>query len=93
LIKQIGESTHQSCLILTSREKPKEIAALEQPNAAVRSMVLSGLESSAAQNIVQTKTLIGTVAEFDRLITACAGNPLILQIIASNIQELFAGDI
>jgi WD40 repeat protein/transcriptional regulator with XRE-family HTH domain len=97
LIKQMGESAHQSCLILTSREKPKEVAALEQPNSIkrsmVRSMVLNGLESSAAQNIVQTRSITGTVDEFERLITICAGNPLVLQIVASNIQELFAGDL
>lgn len=30
--KKVGEASHQSCLLLTSREKPKEVAALEGKN-------------------------------------------------------------
>jgi hypothetical protein len=30
LLKRVGEETHQSSLVLTSREKPKEFAPLEE---------------------------------------------------------------
>ncbi|HAG84374.1 MAG TPA: hypothetical protein DCL61_25270, partial [Cyanobacteria bacterium UBA12227] len=43
LFKVIGEVAHSSCLILTSRGKPAEIAALEGVQLAVRSYRLSGL--------------------------------------------------
>jgi WD40 repeat protein len=92
LIQQISEDLHQSCLILTSREKPKEISALEGQDAPVRSLILRGLEPSAAQNILQTKQLTGTTDNLNRLIQIYAGNPLALKIVASNIQELFAGN-
>lgn len=42
LIQQMSEGLHQSCLILTSREKPKEISALESQDAPVRSLILRG---------------------------------------------------
>jgi WD40 repeat protein/transcriptional regulator with XRE-family HTH domain len=93
LIQQLGESLHQSCLILTSREKPKEIAALEGHETPVRSLVIRGLETTAAQCIVQTKQLSGTATDFNRLIQRYDGNPLALKIVASTIQELFAGDV
>src|SRR2546426_7287027 len=37
LLQRIGESKHQSCLLVTSREKPKEVALLEGEAAATRS--------------------------------------------------------
>jgi WD40 repeat protein/transcriptional regulator with XRE-family HTH domain len=92
LIQQMGEGLHQSCLVLTSREKPKEISALEGQDAPVRSLILRGLDPSAAQHILQTKKLMGTPDDLDRLIQIYAGNPLALKIVASNIQEVFAGN-
>ncbi|MEO0970210.1 MAG: NB-ARC domain-containing protein [Cyanobacteria bacterium J06639_18] len=38
--QQIAETPHQSCLLLTSREKPREIAALEGETLPVRSLNL-----------------------------------------------------
>jgi len=37
LLRQIGELPHQSCLLVTSREKPGEIAGLNGESAPVRS--------------------------------------------------------
>lgn len=46
LIQRIGEAKHQSCLLLTSREKPKVIAHLEGDASAVRSFHLEGFQAS-----------------------------------------------
>jgi WD40 repeat protein/transcriptional regulator with XRE-family HTH domain len=93
LIKQLGESSHQSCLLLTSREKPKEIAALEDEQGPVRSLILRGLDPISAQPLLENRKLTGTTPEFDRLITVYDGNPLSLKIVASTIQDLFASNI
>jgi WD40 repeat protein/transcriptional regulator with XRE-family HTH domain len=93
LIRQLGEYSHQSCLLLTSREKPKEITVLETEKGLVRSLLLSGLESSAAQEILQDKQLSGTPAEVERLIQIYTGNPLALKLVANTIQELFTHNI
>jgi hypothetical protein len=52
LLKHIGETAHQSCVVLTSREKPPEIAALEGENLPVRSMQVPGLSAIAALELV-----------------------------------------
>ena len=44
LIQRVGEGKHQSCLLLTSREKPLEFARLESALLSVRAMRLSGVE-------------------------------------------------
>src|SRR5947207_2765932 len=40
LFQRLGESKHQSCLLITSREKPPEVALLEGKAAATRSLHL-----------------------------------------------------
>jgi hypothetical protein len=93
LLKQLGASPHQSCLVLTSREKPKEVAALEDEQGPVRSLILRGLDPSAAQPLLANRKLTGTTTEFARLIAVYDGNPLSLKIVASTIQDLFASNI
>jgi hypothetical protein len=55
LFKRIGESRHQSCLVLTSREKPKEVAVLEGETFPVRSLQLSGLTTTEGREIFRGK--------------------------------------
>ncbi|MDQ2906821.1 MAG: helix-turn-helix domain-containing protein [Chloroflexota bacterium] len=93
LIQRIGEAQHRSCLLLTSREKPREVARLENTGPAVRSFHLSGLEQSAGRAILQDKNLAGSDADWERLIRIYSGNPLALKLISESIQELFGGEI
>jgi transcriptional regulator with XRE-family HTH domain len=48
LIGRLAESAYQSCVLLTSREKPKEIEPLEGTRSLVRSLRLSGMDEQAA---------------------------------------------
>src|SRR5947209_1342071 len=59
LIQRIGEVKHQSCLILTSREKPREISRLEGKTHPIRSMQVSGVELSEARKILENEALVG----------------------------------
>ncbi|MBD0266215.1 MAG: NB-ARC domain-containing protein, partial [Tolypothrix sp. Co-bin9] len=59
LFARIGEENHRGCLILTSREKPKEIASLEGEKLPVRTLALTGLKTSAGQEILSAKGLLG----------------------------------
>ncbi|MBD2449631.1 NACHT domain-containing protein [Nostoc sp. FACHB-152] len=94
LLKQIGETVHQSCLVLTSREKPQEVIALEGETLPVRSWQLQGLGAIAALQLIRTKSFFcGADTDWQNLIQHYAGNPLALKIIATTIQELFAGNI
>jgi WD40 repeat protein len=94
LIKKLGETAHQSCIVLTSREKPQEIATLEGETLPVRTLQLSGLPENAALELVRSKSFFcGADSAWQNLIQHYAGNPLALKIIATTIQELFDGDI
>lgn len=92
--KKIGELKHNSCLVLTTREKPKEIAALEGEMLSVRSLQLKGVTSIDGREIVQAKgTFWGTDQDWHQLIHTYTGNPLALKIVSTTIHDLFAGDI
>jgi WD40 repeat protein/DNA-binding XRE family transcriptional regulator len=93
LIERLGESAHQSCVVLTSREKPREIEAAEGPREPVRSLRLLGLSQEAARSLLQNKGLRGESSAWQELIACYAGNPLALKIVGQAIVDLFAGDI
>lgn len=89
--KQIATSSHQSCLILLSWEKPKEIANLEAENLSTRSLHLKGLGQQAAE-IFQQKGLVDE-EKWSDLIALYQGHPSWLNIIAATIWELFDGSV
>ena len=93
LLQRIGEETHQSCLVLTSREKPKEFAPLEGKASPVRTLSLLGLGETEGQEILQDKGLFGSQPEWAKLIEKYSGNPLALKLVSEPIRELFGGDI
>src|SRR5439155_17536986 len=93
LIGRLAESAHQSCVLLTSREKPREIGPLEGGRSPVRSLRLEGVDEQAAQDLLVDKGLSGTPAAWQRLVASYAGNPLALKIVAQAISDLFNGDL
>ena len=94
LFRRIAQTPHQSCLVSTSRENPKELTILEGENLPVRSLRLSGLTGNDSKAILQAKgRFIGTPADWQALSDHYGGNPLALKIVATTIQELFEGNI
>src|SRR5437588_316423 len=93
LIQRLAESAHQSCVLLTSREKPKEIGPWEGGRSPVRSLRLEGVDEQAAQELLSDKGLSGTPAAWQRLVASYAGNPLALKIVAQAVSDLFSGDL
>ncbi|NEO99716.1 MAG: NACHT domain-containing protein [Symploca sp. SIO2E9] len=91
LLKQIGEIDHQSCLLLTTREKPQEVAALEEKAMPVRSLRLSGFQEGEEQEIFNAKGLSGSQEDFAALARRYGGNPLALKVVATTIQDIFDG--
>ncbi|MEG3968016.1 NB-ARC domain-containing protein [Microcoleus sp. T2B6] len=91
LFRQVGELSHNSCLVLLSSEKPREIAALEGKNQPIRSLQLNGL-GAAAGEILREKGLTED-AKLSELIEQYRGNPLWLKIVATMIQDLFNGSL
>lgn len=93
LFERVGATEHQSCLLLTSREKPSEVAALEGDALPVRSLQLTGLTTTDSNSILEAKGLMGGAGDRNKLIEHYRGNPLALKIVATSIRELFGGDI
>src|SRR5438105_8138698 len=93
LIGRLAESAHQSCVLLTSREQPKEIGPLEGARSPVRSLRLEGVDEQAAHELLSDKGLSGTPAAWQRLVASYAGNPLALKIVAQAVSDLFSGDL
>ncbi|NJK66922.1 MAG: hypothetical protein HC786_19035 [Richelia sp. CSU_2_1] len=94
LLQIIGDTLHQSCLILTSREKPKGLATLEGQSLPVRSLQLSGLSQADVRSLFDVKgTFTGTDTAWQILIARYAGNPLAIKIVASSIRDFFDGNI
>ncbi len=94
LFRQVGEQRHQSCLLLTSREKLKEIGLLEGPSLPVRSFQLSGLNEAEGREIFSRQEgFTGTEQEWNILIKHYTGNPMALRIVATAIRELFDGSV
>ncbi|PSB16732.1 hypothetical protein C7B76_11145 [filamentous cyanobacterium CCP2] len=92
LFQMIGETPHQSCLIVTSREKPVEVATLEGMEFPVRAMLVDGC-IDVAYAAIATRGLIGTTEHKQQLCQRYDNNPLALQLVATLIQDLFDGDI
>ncbi|MBD2563655.1 MULTISPECIES: WD40 domain-containing protein [Nostoc] len=93
LLKRVGEEFHQSCLVLTSREKPKEFAPLEGKASPVRTLSLAGLGETEGQEILKDKGLFGSHTNWAKLVENYSGNPLALKLVSETIRELFGGDI
>ncbi|MCG8365012.1 MAG: NACHT domain-containing protein [Pseudanabaenales cyanobacterium] len=94
LIRILGNTPHNSCLVLTSREKPKGLAAMEGDTLPVRCLQLKGLPAAAAQEIFQAKGQFkGGDQAWLTVTQHYGGNPLALKIAASAVKHLFDGNL
>lgn len=94
LFSTLGRMNHQSCLLLTSREKPTEISQLEGINTKVKTLQLLGLDAAAGQQIFADRGCLPIQPlEWTEIDRYCGGNPLAFQLIAATMQEVADGDV
>jgi len=93
LLHRVVETGHQSCLLLTSREKPAVLRELVGRYSLVRTLRLAGLDRAACQQLFIEKEIIGAEPDQEQLIEIYGGNPLALKIVAETIIDLFGGMI
>ncbi|MFB2894540.1 NB-ARC domain-containing protein [Aerosakkonemataceae cyanobacterium BLCC-F50] len=94
LFRRVGVERHNSCLLFTSREKPKKLDAYEGKNLPVRTLSLTGLDLQAVQAIATNNgCFCRSPSEWQHLMERYSGNPLALKIVSTTVQELFDGDI
>jgi WD40 repeat protein len=94
LLRRIGTEHHASCLLLTSREKPKTLIPLEGESAAVCTLDLPGLSDIEVQAIGTANGCFTTrQSDWHHLQQSYSGNPLAIKIAATTIRDLFDGSI
>lgn len=93
-LRYLAETPHQSCLLLTSREKPHGLAQFEGNHLPVRSLQLSGVPTEVARSLFLVKgTFSGSDGEWQTLVSRYGGNPLALKIVATSVQDFFGSSI
>ena len=60
VLRRVAETEHQSCLLLTSREKPSDLVPLEGNRAPVRALRLARLDAEACQQLLAEKGVAGS---------------------------------
>jgi DNA-binding CsgD family transcriptional regulator len=92
LWRRIGEIPHQSCCILTTQERLREVAVLSSSQQPVRELEIKGLKPEDAKQILREKGLQGE-SRWETLIEIYRGNPLGLKTVAKTIQEIFNNNV
>src|SRR5262249_60804158 len=67
LLYALSEREHQSCVLLSSREKPAEPGPLEGRTAPVRTLQLTGLDDNACRVILEAKDITATATKVSAL--------------------------
>jgi WD40 repeat protein len=90
ILQAVGETSHQSCLMLTSREAPPELAVL---GSRLRVLELHGLGVDESQALLASKELTADAQTWVGLVDHYGGNGLALKIVGETIQQVFNGDV
>lgn len=93
LLQRMGETTHRSCLLLTSRELPMIVSQLERSHPMVRSYFLKGLDDKSGVQLLAAEGLPAELKELPSLVERYSGNPLALKLIAESVLELYGGNV
>ncbi|MCC3600631.1 MULTISPECIES: NACHT domain-containing protein [unclassified Microcoleus] len=92
MLRAVAETRHQSCLVLTTREKCPQFAQSEAGDLAVQSLSLGGCPE-ASEALIEATELTGSDSQKQDLCDRYRCNPLALKIVATTIRDLFSGNI
>lgn len=94
LLIKLASVPHQSCILLTSREKIHGIDRFSGKVKPVRVLRLGGLNESEGREIFSAiSDFAATDRQWQQIISFYNGNPLALELAAHHIQDEFEGDI
>ncbi|MBD2119391.1 NB-ARC domain-containing protein [Trichocoleus sp. FACHB-262] len=93
LLTYLLPATHQSCILLTSRERLSELEEVVRNRASVRSMTLQGLLQTEAVELLKAGGIMGNQMELLALSRLYSGNPLALKVVTPVIQFILGGNI
>ncbi len=108
LLKRLSSDRHQSCVLITSREKPQGIVGttytiLRHPRGrqppdpppleTTTILELDGLGLDDSAAFLQAIGVVGSQANLQVLSDCYSGNPFALKVIAPIIKEFFGGNV
>lgn len=93
LFQALAQARHNSCLLLTSRELPAALVALEGRQGPVRTMKMTGLSSAPSQAMLADQDLFGPPDAWEVFVHYYNGNPLALKIAGATVRDVFGGDL
>jgi WD40 repeat protein len=89
VFEQLGNGSHQSCVVLTSRELPAHFAGWPARNSGVRIYPVEPMAAAACRSLLQDTGIVCQADESDVLRDRYGGNPLSLKLVAATIRDLF----
>lgn len=92
-LRRVADEPHQSCVLLTTRERPIGIGSRGVNPHSVQAMRLQGLAGSDCQTLLANQQLTASNQEWQTFVRQYSGNPLALKIAATSIQAIYAGDV
>ena len=92
-LRRLSESRTNSCVVVTSREKPGGLAFKDHHNSFVKSLFLSGFNIDSGQNFLKKCGLTQDDLHLEELVHMYAGNPYCLRIVSHSILSLFGGAV
>ncbi len=94
LLHSLSSTLHQSTVLVTSREKPREIATQAGATLPVRSLRLQGVSPQVGRALLADQGHFnGDAQDWHNLVNHYSGNPLALKMVAPIIQDFFAGQL
>lgn len=93
LFRLFFQRSHRSCLLLTSRSRPRSLTHLDERNRAFRWLRLDGLAESVGASLLADYGLRAAAGDLGQLCQRYAGNPLVLIQASNLIHDLFEGDV
>jgi len=92
-LRRVGTERHQSCLVLISREQPREVSAFASAGNPVRELNLKGMSIEDGRAFLESTGLVKRGSNFDVLIQRYRGNPSALRVVSKIVREFFGGDV
>jgi WD40 repeat protein len=94
LLRRIAQSSHQSCLVITSREKPEAIDLMAKQTPIIQLLVLDPLNVEDGKKIFSNfGEFLGSESEWISVVEHYAGNPSALEVVAANATNKILSEL
>lgn len=91
-LRQVVGASHRSCFLLTSEEPFESLERWRLGGLAAQTLILKDLDHESAKRILRDKGLTDEQS-WQQLIEKYGGNPLILELVANGVKDLFGGHV